>query len=189
MEMPGVGQEARNQALAQARRERLPVTARSLTEKEVAKIDGRAPAVLLGIYGLFAMPLLAFLAFGGAARSLGALALGVAAALAMAAILWLVGRRWSRRRSSYRDPLIEVEIGEHGASIRSPGRVDALDYAEAIVTFNVARVNRVGHFMGLVLESPLGPLRLDDLWFKPGRSAAAALAGRLEERGVLPAIG
>jgi hypothetical protein len=103
-------------------------------------------------------------------------------------MLWLVGRRRTRRRRDYRDPRITVEIGEGGAVVRGPGRVHELGYAAAVVAFNTVNLRGASHFMGLVLESPLGPLRLDDLWFKPGRTAAAALAGKLEQQGVLPAV-
>ncbi len=106
----------------------------------------------------------------------------------MGGILWLVGRRRGRHRRDYRDPRITVEIGEAGAVVRSPGRVDELAYAGTNVAFNTVNLRGTTHFMGLVLESPLGPLRLDDLWFKPGRTAAAALAGRLEQAGALPAV-
>jgi len=179
--------EARDQALALARRTPLPITARSLTEAEVARIDGRYVPVVLGIYLAGAVPLFLLFAFAGN-PGVPQLALLLAAEAALGLLLWLLARRRARRRADYRDPRIVVEIGEGGATVRSAGRDYALGYREASVTFTAVRLRGVRHFLGLVLASPLGPLRLDALWFRPGRTLAAALAGKLAEHGALPPL-
>lgn len=104
-------------------------------------------------------------------------------------MLWFVARKRARKRADYRDPLVEVEIAQTAAIVRSAGREFPLPYPTIRVRFTVYRHKGSTHFLGLVMESPLGPLRLDDSWFKPGRTVAAALAGRLDANGVLPKVG
>ncbi|HEX8366146.1 MAG TPA: hypothetical protein VF603_12775 [Allosphingosinicella sp.] len=174
----GIEGAARDQALALAARTELPLVARSLTAAEVARIDGRATAVLLGIFAVFALPVLAIAALSGLAA--GPLAITAAIVALLAAILWLAGRRRARARRAYSDPQTELEIGPDAMTLRRPGRVETLAYADARIAWNTATPRGVPYFLGLSLETPDGPLPLDDLWFKPGRTAAAAVAGRIE---------
>ncbi|MEA3018016.1 MAG: hypothetical protein QOI38_2738 [Sphingomonadales bacterium] len=174
----GIEGEARAQALALAARTELPLVARSLTAAEVARIDGRASAVMLGIFGVFALPLLAIAAFSG--LTAGQLAITAAAVALFAAILWLLGRRRAHARRFYVDPQVELEIGPEAMILRRPDRVETLTYADARIAWKTATPRGVPYFLGLSLETPNGPLPLDDLWFRPGRTAAAAVAGRME---------
>ena len=172
----GIEGEARAQALALAARTELPLVARSLTAAEVARIDGRAPVVLLVIFGIFALPVLAIAAFSGLTR--GELAITAAIVALLAAILWLFGRRRARARRGYVDPQTELEIGPDAMILRRPGRVETLPYADARIAWKTATPRGVPYFLGLSLETPDGPILLDALWFRPGRTAAAA--GRME---------
>lgn len=61
-----IGEEARDQALALAERTPLPVTARSLTAAEVARINARFVPIMLGIFLFIALPLLLLFAFNPA---------------------------------------------------------------------------------------------------------------------------
>ena len=184
----GIEHEARAQALAHARTLTLPVTARSLTGAEIARIDGRSVPILLGIFFALALPLLAIFALAEPGRP-GALAITAGVVAALGALLWLIGRRRARARSGYRDPRTVIELGTDSITLRAPGRIETLAYADAQIAFNTVTLRNTTHFLGLVLQSPLGPLRLDDLWFKPGRSAAAALVGRMEAEGALATVG
>lgn len=178
-------QEARRQALEFAATLALPVTARSLTAAEVARVDGRYVPIILCIYFAVALPLLTIFAVAGA-EGPGSVAILAGVVALLGVVLWLVARRRAGARRGYRDPDIVVEIGADAMTLRAPGRVEALDYADARASVTFARIRRSSYFLGMVLESPLGPLRLEDLSFKPGRTAAAALAGRLEAHGALP---
>jgi len=182
---PSNESRARDQALALAATQTLPFSARSLTAAEVARIDGRAPAVLLGIYAAVAVPVLAIGALSGGLGS-GGIAIAGAFAVVLGAILWLIGRRRARRRSGYQDPQTVLEIGAEGLTLRSAGRIDAIPYPDAKVALNHVTMRGVPYFLGLVLETPTGPLRLDDTWFRPGRSAAAILLGQMAASGVVP---
>jgi membrane protein implicated in regulation of membrane protease activity len=176
-EASGIEGEARDQALALAARTELPLVARSLTAA-VARIDGRATTVMLGIFGVFALPVLAIAALSG--LTAGQLAITAVAAALLAALLWLLGRRRARARRAYLDPQIELEIGPDAMTLRRRGRVETLTYADARVAWKTATPRGVPYFLGLSLETPDGPLLLDDLWFRPGRTAAAAVVGRME---------
>jgi hypothetical protein len=172
------GDEARDQALELAGRTTLPLTARSLTEAEIARVDGRVVPVLLGLYLVPALPLLLIAAFSGLGA--GALALTAAFAALLAGLLWVVAHRRARARNFYRDPQAVLEIGTDAMTLRTPGHVDKLAYADTRFAVESVRLRGATYFLGLVLETPRGPLRLEDLWCKPGRTAAAAVVGRVE---------
>lgn len=184
----GIEHEARAQALAHARTLTLPVTARSLTGAEIARIDGRSVPILLGIFFAVALPLLVLFAVAEPGRP-GELALAAAVVAGLGALLWLIGRRRASARSDYRDPQTMIELGTEAITLRAPGRLETLAYADAQIALEHVTLRNTTHFLGLVLQTPLGPLRLDDLWFKPGRNAAAALVGRLEAEGVMAGVG
>lgn len=175
--------EALGQALELAGRTALPLTARSLTEAEVAKVDGRALPLILGLYAVLAVPVLLIAAFSGLGA--GALALTAAVAVSLGGLIWFFARRRARGRIGYRDPRAVLEIGTDAMTLRTPGHFETIAYADARMAVESVRLRGATYFLGLILETPRGPLRLEDLWYKPGRTAAAAIAGRMEEgRGV-----
>jgi hypothetical protein len=178
-------EEARAQALELAATVKLPVTARSLTAAEIARIDGRYVPIILCIFLVFALPLFLLFLFAGG-EGPGSVALLAGAVALLGSVLWLFASRRARARGFYVDPQIVVEIGAERMILRAPGRIEELAYAGVKARIHHVRIRRSAYFLGLTLESPqFGPLRLEDLWFKPGRTAAAALAGRLEASGVL----
>lgn len=182
---PGVDQ-AREQALALAATLTLPVTARSLTAAEIARIDRRYLPIILCIFIAAALPLLAIFAVAGASGP-GSVAILAGAIALLGTILWLIARRRAGARRDYVDPQILVEVGTDKLILRAPDRIEELDYAAIEAEFNFVRIRSNSYFLGLLVETPCGPLRLDDLSFQSGRAAAAALAGRLEADAVLPA--
>ena len=175
--------KARDQALALADGQALPFTVRSLTAAEIARIDGRAPAVMVGIYAAFAVPLFAILALSGAAPP-GEIAVAAGVAVLLGGIVSLIARRRARGRSGYRDPNIVLEVGPEDMTLRTPGRIETLGYSDAQVALSYVTMRGSPYFLGLVLDTAIGPLRIDDTWFKPGRTAAAALLGRIAADGV-----
>ena len=145
---------ATKQALALAAGQSLPFSARSLTAAEVARVDGRAPAVLLVIYALFAVPLLVIAGLSGGIGSAGT-AIAVAVAAVLGAALWLVGRRRARRRRGYQDPQTVLEVGAEAATLHSPGRIDDIPYPGARVALNYVTMRGAPYFLGLVVETPM----------------------------------
>ena len=175
--------EALRQAISRAGELPLPVTARSLTAAEVARVDRILVPYGLGIFFFcFALVLLLIL-FDPDLRSPENLAIFAASALLIGLPLWLLLRRGARRRRDYRDPQIVVEVGEGGMTLRSPGRVDELAYDGADFTFFAPVLKGRAAFLGIALESPLHTLRLDDRWFKSGSAAAAAIVSKCEDAG------
>jgi hypothetical protein len=175
--------EARADAIALARSMPLPVKARSLTGAEKAALKRLIIPVFMGVYAVLALFAVAILASDSGAFARQQLLIAVPVIAVIGALLWLGVRRIAG--SGYVDPHMMVEVGEGGVTVRSPGRIDEIAYADAEVSFWAPSMRGRSHFLGLVLQSPIGPLRLDDRWFKPGRTAAAAIAGRMEELGAL----
>ena len=70
--------------------------------------------------------------------------------------------------------------------LRDPGRVAELAFAGADFSFNAPISKGRSVFLGILLESPLDPLRLDDRWFMGGSAAAAAIVGRCDQAGMFP---
>lgn len=174
---PGA-EQAREQALDLAATLTLPVTARSLTAAEIARIDRRYLPIILGIFIAAALPILAIFAVAGASGP-GSVAIMAAAIALLGTILWLIARGRAAGRRDYVDPQITVEVGADKLILRAPGRTEEIDFAGMEAKVNFVRIRGNSYFLGLILGTPLGELQLDDLWFEHGREAAAALAGRL----------
>ena len=100
--------------------------------------------------------------------------------------MWLFLRSRGRKRRDYVDPQIVVEVKEAGLTLRAPGRMVELPYDSAGFSFNAPTAENATFFLGIVLESPFDPLRLDDQWFRPGRNAAAAIVRRCDDGGMFP---
>jgi hypothetical protein len=178
--------EALHQALKIAGGQTLPVTARSLTAAEVAAIDRGMMPIGLGVYLVIVFAILVMLVLDPTPGNLETLAIVVPFASLMGLGLWLFLRSRGRRRRDYRDPQIVVEVQEGGLTFRAPGRVAELPYDGADFSFNAPTAQNSTFFLGIVLESPFIPLRLDDLWFKPGRAVAAAIVKKCDDGGMFP---
>lgn len=175
-----------------AGRHKLPLTARSLTQKEyAAKMRREWGCVLNG--GALLLVFLPFsFAFGGGedVRSDDTFGLDAAIwiapyAFGLALLLWLASfvMKW-RAGKGYADPGIKVEIWDEGATITGPGRRHTLAFADMAPELRTAGLGSA-KFLGIVLATPIGPLALDDLGFKGGRIAAAAIVGRCVAAGAL----
>ena len=135
----------------------------------------------LGIFFFCFALILLLILFDPDLRSLENLAIFASLALLTGLPLWLLLRWAARRRRDYRDPQIVVEVREGGLTLRSPGRIDELAFDGADFTFYAPTLKGRAAFLGIVLESPLNRLRLDDRWFKSGLSAAAAIVRKCND--------
>ena len=178
--------EALRQAISRAGEQTLPVTARSLTAAEVARVDRILIPYGLGVFFFCFAAILLLILFDPDLRSPENLAIFTASALLIGLPLWFFLRRGARRRRDYRDPQIVVEVQEGGLTLRSPGRVDEIAFDGADFTFFAPVLKGRAAFLGIVLESPLDRLRLDDRWFKSGSAAAAAIVRKCDDAGLFP---
>lgn len=180
------------QALWIAGRHKLPLTARSFTRKEhVAAMRREWGCVLNGAALLLVFLPFSF-AFGGDedVRSDDTFGWDVAIwiapyAFGLALLLWLASlvMKW-RAGKGYADPGIEVEVWDEGATITGPGQRHTLAFADMAPELRTVGLGSA-KFLGIVLASPIGPLALDDLGFKGGRAAAAAIVRQCVAAGVL----
>ncbi|WP_114954270.1 hypothetical protein [Sphingosinicella terrae] len=172
------------QALAISTSHGLPITARSLTRREYIGAERKAWDFVLGVpaFLLFLWPFYsAFeLDFDFAFR-FGPWMIG--AALILWAILFFARRRAGR---GYVDPRTKVEVAEIGITFTEPGRRELVSWPAASLMM-AETLHRGDYFHGLRLDSPLGPIRLDNSHFKWGRTAAALLYGQCVAAGACPA--
>jgi hypothetical protein len=173
------------QALSIAGRHKLPVTARSLTQKEYAAAMRREWGCVLGGGALVLVFLPFAFAFGGDGDVQVDdsfdfdLAIAIAPyAFGLALLLWLASfvMKW-RAGKGYADPGIKVEVWDEGVTVTSPGQRHTLAFADVAPALRAAGLGS-NKFIGITLASPIGPLELDDLGFKSGRVAAAAIVAR-----------
>jgi hypothetical protein len=90
-----------------------------------------------------------------------------------------------RKLRDYRDPCIRVEIGPDEVTVIGPAGRDARAYA-ALAPLELLSGSTKGsrYFIGIVLDTRLGPIRLQDDWYQSGKAAAGAILKRMEELGV-----
>lgn len=181
-------EQARQQAISLARRRPLPITARSMTPQEIAAIDRLFYPAIVGVYAVGATGLLAAAWFGGDRDSLPMLPI-VAFVLILLVPLWLFARSKAGRRRDYRDPGINVDVGEDEIAIRHPGSTIHIAYADAVIPGFIvqaaglakgARERRV-LFLGITLNTPLGPLAIENRTYKLGTRTAAAIIKRRDD--------
>lgn len=177
--------QALEQALNLAARYPLPLTARSLTVEEIAAIDRRSYPIVLGLFGVGAVGIL-LLAWFGADGAAGLFPIVVIVALALLVPLWLFARFRAARRRDYRDPMESVEASVDGVTIRSAGRVASLGYREVAVNDVILLGGAKSRvlFLGVALEGPFGTVRLENMTYKDGTLAAAAIVAQRHALGL-----
>lgn len=154
----------------------LPVTARSLTEAEMAAIERRQWGCCVYPIAIAALAAPLGMAFDPTQRLDDALVMA-AMGLGLVALLWLATRWRFRRPSDYADPGIVVEVTDGGVTVALDGRLDRLDFAEAAARFSYVLKGRGGTFRGLVLDLPGRPVALDEHMLFGMQAAAAVIAG------------
>ena len=110
---------------------------------------------------------------------LGATIAGIAAVAALVT--------WSkvRKLQDYRDPCIRVEIGPDEVAVIGPAGRDARPYAALAPIELLSGASKSSrYFIGIVLDTGLGPIRLEDDWYQSGKAAAGAILKRMDELGV-----
>ena len=153
----------------------LPAVARSLTPRELRRDQVRRAFILLSIYGGLCGFILAGLVLdSGEAnrRMLPWVALACLAGLALVgSVFWW---RWRKHRD-YRDPLLWIRVSERGVHVDWNGRRCELPFEQVAFAVHWQSFRSNVEFVGIRLETPLGPISIVDQWFHGGRNAAAAI--------------
>lgn len=161
----------------------LPCAARSLTPDEARAVDRRRIVWMVGVLVFFTLLYGGILSQAGAEpqvwRIMGLCLAGLA--LFVAILSWLR----LRKRRDYRDPGLVIEAGADELIVRGPAGRDARPYADVAVRDLLSTATKSGRsFDGILLDTKLGALRIEDEHFMNGRIAAGAILKRLDELGV-----
>lgn len=163
----------------------IPCSARSLTREEARAVD-RGRIVWMASVLLFFVVLYGGVLFQTKADRQSWIYMSItlgAVALIFAAMAWFR----IRKRRDYRDPHIRVEAGETELVVAGPAGRDSRPYeAVAIAELLSVATKSSRRFTGILLDTRLGPIRLEDEHYKEGRAVAGAILKRLEALG-LPA--
>lgn len=182
--------QALEQALNLAAKNPLPLTARSLTAEEVAAIDRRIYPIVFGLYGVGVVGILLFAWFGTEQGDGAVFPIAAIVALVLLIPLGLFARFKAGRRKDYRDPVASIEASLDGVTIRSAGRTGRLDYREVVVAGFILLAGAKSRvlFLGVTLEGPFGPVRLENMAYKDGMITAAAIVAQRHKLG-MPVVG
>lgn len=163
----------------------IPGAARSLTLEEARAVD-RGHIVWMVSVLLFFAALYGGVAFYAGADPKSWTMFGITfglLTLIVGAMAWFR----IRKRRDYRDPHIRVEAGEAELVVAGPmGRDSRLYEAVAIAEILSVATRSSRRFTGILLDTRLGPIRLEDEHYKDGRAVAGAILKRLDALG-LPA--
>ena len=156
----------------------LPFTTRTRSDAEARALVTRALPVVVVLLVFFAIASALYIfdpeqpILSGA---IAAVTIGV-----VGAVGWRAIARRGRHLRNYRDPQISVEVRETGMIVREPGHVHQLPFAGAAYAPLWVDGRRGRHFWGIRLETPIGPLSIEDTWFRSGRRASGAILRRVE---------
>jgi hypothetical protein len=93
-----------------------------------------------------------------------------------------------RKRDDYADPRIRVEVGEHELVVAGPAGRDSRTYDAVVVSEILSVATRSSRqFTGILLDTRLGPVRLEDAFYTDACPVAGAILARLDAAGVKPA--
>jgi preprotein translocase subunit YajC len=92
--------------------------------------------------------------------------------------VFLLARCYAKRRSDYVDPEISIEVGDRMVTLRKPGVVHQVDYRDVDFRLVTFKHRGTASFLGMIMQSPFGPLQLQDGWFKHGTAVGAAVIMR-----------
>lgn len=166
---------ARDRAFSIGGKLSLPVKARTLTVGEFRRNERRLIALLGGVYALFVGWIVISLVLDDGQESRRILTLFLPLSIVLTGILALVFRWRLRKHADYRDHQVAIEVTAGGVRVDWEGQSHALDYES--IRYRLCWQSAKGNisFLGINLESPIGPIGLVDQWYRGGRDAAAAI--------------
>jgi hypothetical protein len=164
----------------------IPCAARSLTLDEARAVDRGRILWMLSVLIFFTILYGGILLHAQADRqswTLMGIALG-AVGLILAAMIW----HRLRKRRDYRDPHIRIEAGEAELVVAGPQGRDSRPYQAVTIAELLSVATKSSRsFTGILLDTRLGPIRLEDEHYKEGRAVAGAILKRLDALG-LPVV-
>lgn len=167
-------------ALTLARRSALPVTARSHTKAFYAARYRKFGLIFGAVYSVLAGLILLGLLLDGGQDS--AVLTIVAPSSLIGGVAVHLAIRWHmRRHGDYRDPGIAVDVGADGIVARGAGGDRRLRWQEIEASVNWLKIKGSVYFVGLWLQSPLGPVDLREESYRGGRLAAALIVQGMQE--------
>jgi len=131
------------------------------------------------------MGILAFAGFNADGET-GLLPIVIPFTLVLLVPLWFFARFKAGRRKDYRDPLESIAASADGVTIRSAGREASLAYRDVALTGFALLPGRRSQvlFLGITLNGPYGPLRLENMAYKDGTITAAAIVAQRHALGL-----
>jgi hypothetical protein len=173
--------ESVQQAVALGAGQTLPVSARSLPTNEV-RGKGCALAGIIALLAFVGLPLIAVMLVAAGNEPEPRRTVIYVAILAFAGFaLIALARGWRARRADYVDPQLTVEAGADGVTIGGPSGRHVLRYPQVQARISSIGVRQSIRFVGIVMDSPVGELRLDDYLFANGRNVAGAIVRGISE--------
>ncbi|WP_162806674.1 hypothetical protein [Sphingosinicella terrae] len=166
---------ARELAFGLGEKVALPASARSLTPRERRRNQRRFAVIMLGIYLGVCGVILVGLALDGGQASREMLPIVLLACLAGAGIVGLACWWRLRKHRDYRDPLLWIRVSDRNVSIDWNGHRVDLSYDQVAYQVHYQSFRSNVDFLGIRLDTPLGPISIVDEWFHGGRKAAAAI--------------
>lgn len=168
----------RDQAIRLAAETALPASTRSVTKEEAVSSDGGRAFLMYLLTAL--MPLIILMMVvkskDDPQTMFGLILLGGL----LTAGMFFLAQSVQRRRSTYVDPQIVVEVGADGVTVRDPAGAHALP--DHKLRYEFVHYSHEGSvtFLGIKLDTPLGLLEIQDQWYKGARGVAAAIVARAE---------
>jgi hypothetical protein len=162
-------------ALRIARDKALPATARSCTRAEFLGRFRKLAIIAGTIYGLIGGGILLGLALDSGQESRGLLVMAASMLAIGALVIWLVIRWRFKRSSAYRDPEIAIDVGADGIIVRAAGGNHGMRWHEIEARPTWVKIKSNVHFIGLQVQSPFGPVQLDEQHYQNGHVAAALI--------------
>ncbi len=175
---------AAKQAIRLAAHMTLPVVARSLTHEEL--IGQQRTLVRWCVFGAAAITIgLLAAVWSELLRTPWKVTVVIAPALLLLGVPLLLILRWHRRRErTYRDPELSLRIDADGLTVTKADAVHAIPWSAIHATVEFYSGRSGIQFVGATVQSPVGPIRLDNDIFEHGRDAAIAIVGGLHGRAV-----
>lgn len=166
---------ARELAFDLAEKVTLPASARSLTPRELRRHQRRFVLIMIGIFAGFCGFILGGLMLEGGEANRRMLPMVILACVCGAAIVGLACWWRLRRHRDYRDPLLHIRVSDRTIGIDWNGHRCELTFEQVAYQIHFQSFRSNVEFLGIRLDTPLGPISIVDEWFHGGRKTAAAI--------------